>query len=97
MRYALRRLVSVAPLIIVVTLLTFSMQQLLPGDPVQIILGNGASDPVKVEQLTSEWLALHVRETGVRASFEVRGRDHALATIEAARAAGYAIDEEHAL
>ena len=46
-------------------------------------------------QHVREGLALHVRETGVRASFEVRGRDHALATIAAARTAGYAIDEEH--
>ena len=46
-------------------------------------------------QHVREGLALHVRETGVRASFEVRDRDHALSTIGAARAAGYAIDEEH--
>jgi peptide/nickel transport system permease protein len=54
MRYAVRRLASVIPLIIVVTLITFSMLKLLPGDPVTTILGNGASDPVKVEQLTKE-------------------------------------------
>jgi peptide/nickel transport system permease protein len=54
MRYAVRRLASVVPLIIVVTLITFSMLKLLPGDPVTTILGNGASDPVKVAQLTKE-------------------------------------------
>jgi threonine dehydratase len=46
-------------------------------------------------QHVREGLALHVRETGVRASFEVRDRDHALAAIAAAGAAGYAIVEEH--
>ncbi len=46
-------------------------------------------------QHVREGLTLHVRETGVRASFEVRGRDHALAAIDAARAAGYPIVEEH--
>ena len=46
-------------------------------------------------QHVREGLALHVRETGLRASFEVRGRDHALAIVAAARAAGYALEEEH--
>jgi threonine dehydratase len=46
-------------------------------------------------QHVREGLALHVRETGVRASFEVRGRAHALGVVDAARNAGYAVDEEH--
>ncbi len=46
-------------------------------------------------QHVREGLTLHVRETGVRASFEVRGREHALAAIGTARAAGYPIVEEH--
>lgn len=46
-------------------------------------------------QHVREGLSLHVRETGVRASFEVRGRDHALAAVEAASSAGYALEEEH--
>jgi threonine dehydratase len=41
-----------------------------------------------------EGVALHVRETGVRASFEVRGRDHATAAVAAAVAAGYSITAE---
>jgi threonine dehydratase len=45
-------------------------------------------------QHVREGLALHVRETGVRASFEVRGRDHASAAVTAARAAGYDVAEE---
>jgi threonine dehydratase len=46
-------------------------------------------------QHVREGVALHVRETGVRASFEVRGRDHARTVVDAARTAGYAIAEEH--
>ena len=45
-------------------------------------------------QHVREGLDLHVRETGVRASFEVRGRDQAQAAIAAARAAGYDVHEE---
>ena len=45
-------------------------------------------------QHVREGLALHVRETGVRASFEVRDRDHAEAAIAAAREAGYDLHEE---
>ena len=36
-----------------------------------------------------EGVNLHVRETGVHATFEVRGADHAAKVIEAAHAAGY--------
>jgi threonine dehydratase len=45
-------------------------------------------------QHVREGLALHVRETGVRASFEVRGRDHARAAITAVEQAGYDLHEE---
>lgn len=54
MKFVIRRLAGVIPLIFVVTLLCFGMLQLLPGDPIITILGNGASDPVKVAQLTNE-------------------------------------------
>ncbi len=47
---------------------------------------------IEVEHVR-EGVDLHVRETGVQTVLEVRGRDHALAVIEAARAAGYDIDE----
>jgi threonine dehydratase len=39
-----------------------------------------------------EGVDLHVRETGVRAAFEVRGPDHAAAVLRAVRAAGYEIE-----
>jgi threonine dehydratase len=45
-------------------------------------------------QHVREGLDLHVRETGVRASFEVRDRSHALAAVEAARHAGYPVAVE---
>jgi threonine dehydratase len=45
-------------------------------------------------QHVREGLDLHVRETGVRASFEVRDRSHGLAAVEAARAAGYPVAVE---
>jgi threonine dehydratase len=45
-------------------------------------------------QHVREGVALRVRETGVRASFEVRGRDHAETVIAAAQAAGYDPHEE---
>ena len=45
-------------------------------------------------QHVREGLDLHVRETGVRASFEVRGRDQAKAAIAAAHAAGYDVHQE---
>jgi len=45
-------------------------------------------------QHVREGLDLHVRETGVRASFEVRGRDQAQAAIAAARSAGYDLHQE---
>ena len=41
-----------------------------------------------------EGLDLHIRETGVRATFEVRGAEHAARTLEAARAANYHIVQE---
>jgi len=45
-------------------------------------------------QHVREGVALHVRETGVRASFEVRDREHAETAIAAAREAGYDLHEE---
>ena len=47
---------------------------------------------VEVEHVR-EGVDLHVRETGVQAVLEVRGRDHADHVLAAVRAAGYEIDE----
>lgn len=47
---------------------------------------------IEVEHVR-EGVDLHVRETGVQAVLEVRGRDHADQVIATARAAGYEIHE----
>lgn len=57
-----------------------------------IFASNGAN-LIEVEHIR-EGLDLHVRETGVRATFEVRGAEHAARTLESARAARYDIIEE---
>ena len=54
MNFVTRRLLSVIPLLFVVTVACFGMLQLLPGDPIITILGNSAADPVKVAALTKE-------------------------------------------
>jgi threonine dehydratase len=45
---------------------------------------------IEVEHVR-EGVDLHVRETGVQAVLEVKGADHALAVVTAARAAGYGV------
>lgn len=47
---------------------------------------------IEVEHVR-EGVDLHVRETGVQVVLEVRGRDHARELIDAARTAGYDVDE----
>jgi threonine dehydratase len=50
---------------------------------------------VEVEHVR-EGVSLHVRETGVQAVLEVRGRDHADEVLTAVRNAGYEADEVEA-
>ncbi len=57
-----------------------------------IFAANGAN-LIEVEHIR-EGLDLHIRETGVRATFEVRGAEHAARTLAAARAANYHIVQE---
>jgi threonine dehydratase len=52
------------------------------------VFADGGADLIEVEHVR-EGLDLHVRETGILATFEVRGRDHADRLLDAARAAGY--------
>jgi threonine dehydratase len=61
-----------------------------PGSLVRLLGVFAAAGANLVEvQHQREGVNLHVRETGVHATFEVRGADHARAVITAARAAGY--------
>jgi threonine dehydratase len=50
---------------------------------------------VEVEHVR-EGVSLHVRETGVQAVLEVRGREHADEVLAAVRNAGYEADEVEA-
>ncbi len=61
-----------------------------PGGLAQLlaVFGAAGANLIAVEHLR-EGVNLHVRETEVHCTFEVRGHDHAVAIIEAAKAAGY--------
>jgi peptide/nickel transport system permease protein len=52
-RYTLHRLAQTAPLALLVCALVFSLIHLIPGDPVEIMLGDGAQ-PAEVEALRHE-------------------------------------------
>jgi threonine dehydratase len=54
------------------------------------VFADGGANLIEVEHIR-EGLDLHVRETGIHATFEVRGRDHSQRLVEAARSAGYGI------
>lgn len=43
LKYALRRLIMLIPLLFMVSILVFSMVHLMPGDPAEVIAGEGAS------------------------------------------------------
>jgi len=55
------------------------------------VFADGGADLIEVEHVR-EGLDLHVRETGIHATFEVRSREQAETIIESARAAGYEIE-----
>jgi threonine dehydratase len=52
------------------------------------VFATGGADLIEVEHLRVG-VDLHVRETGIHATFQVRGRAEADALVEAAHAAGY--------
>jgi threonine dehydratase len=54
------------------------------------VFADGGADLIEVRHIR-EGLALHVRETGIHATFAVRSADQAAALIDAASAAGYDI------
>jgi threonine dehydratase len=54
------------------------------------VFADGGADLIEVQHVR-EGLELHVRETGIHATFAVRSADQATSLIAAARAAGYEI------
>ena len=61
-----------------------------PGSLVRLLGVFAAAGANLIEvQHQREGVDLHVRETGVHATFEVRSREHADAVVDAVRAAGY--------
>ena len=54
------------------------------------VFADGGADLIEVEHIR-EGLDLHVRETGIHATFDVRGHEHAERLLTSARAAGYEI------
>jgi len=56
------------------------------------VFADGGANLIEVEHIR-EGLDLHVRETGIHATFEIRGSDQAQRVMESARAAGYDVIE----
>jgi len=54
------------------------------------VFADHGANLIEVEHVR-EGIDLHVRETGVHATFEVRGHEHATAVLDACRVAGYAV------
>lgn len=52
--YLLTRLLTTIPVILGVTIAVFSMLHLVPGDPVQMMLGEFQTSPAQIEQLRSQ-------------------------------------------
>jgi threonine dehydratase len=71
-------------------LVVFARIEDRPGSLVRLLGVFAAAGANLVEvQHQREGLDLHVRQTGVHATFEVRSREHAAAVIDAVRGAGY--------
>jgi len=53
-RYLVRRLVSMVPVVIIVSFLVFALINLLPGDPALMILGENNNDPAAYQRLRAD-------------------------------------------
>ena len=53
--YALKRIAQAVPLVLIIIAINFALIHAAPGDPVDILLGQGESDPQVVAQLRSEF------------------------------------------
>jgi ABC-type dipeptide/oligopeptide/nickel transport system permease component len=55
LRYAAQRLIGLVPVLLAAIVLTFAANQLMPGDPIQIMLSDHAGDPVLADRLRAEY------------------------------------------
>src|SRR3954453_5607914 len=53
-RYLVRRVVSMVPVVIIVSFLVFALINLLPGDPALMILGENNNDPAAYQRLRTD-------------------------------------------
>jgi peptide/nickel transport system permease protein len=53
-RYLVRRVVSMVPVVIIVSFLVFALINLLPGDPALMILGENNNDPAAYQRLRAD-------------------------------------------
>ncbi len=53
-RYLVRRVVSMVPVVVIVSFLVFALINLLPGDPALMILGENNNDPAAYQRLRSD-------------------------------------------
>ena len=59
LKYIIRRIIAMIPVVIGITFLVFMIMQLAPGDPVQMILGDNASpEAVEAQVETAELTAV---------------------------------------
>ncbi|MDR7545008.1 MAG: ABC transporter permease [Armatimonadota bacterium] len=55
LRFVARRLLSLPLVLIGITVVTFALMHLVPGDPVRLLLGEGATDPKIIAALRRQW------------------------------------------
>ncbi|MBV9895602.1 MAG: ABC transporter permease [Chloroflexi bacterium] len=55
LRYLLRRLLLLGPVLLGISLITFILMQLIPGDPVAIMLQGEASSPQDLQRIRAAW------------------------------------------
>ena len=53
--YIARRLILLAPVLLGISVLTFTLMRLIPGDPVAIMLRGEARSAQDVEQIREQW------------------------------------------
>ncbi|MBU2515399.1 ABC transporter permease [bacterium] len=52
--YILKRLIQLVPVLLIVSVIVFSLIHLIPGDPVDVMMGEGYSDPVAEKILRAQ-------------------------------------------